>query len=340
MLVDRLRGILSSSRVIKEMTEEWMVGAELSPANGETVDLRSMMRTASTRAVEPLPRDGEGSGGGIVPLEGMLKRVPASPVLERPPKKTKLAFRKMLASRATCSSASLASLGAPVQGEGLTSMKVKGLAGSSGRDPSRRGPTCPLSVWELCRIFSWLEGGQFQAQLMADLSVRELGAPYAARWSALEADNRPWGDGETAQKFVRVALHPSLAKELYSSDSEVLVERAAKSLVWSLHYGMALIDWVLDARWAIGRQMDLDDALRQMNLKLGGAEAVAVAEERATTLEGEVARLKAELEESQSHIRSLDDELQSLSQDVEAAKATARATEEVLEEERLGCPEG
>ncbi|THU58330.1 hypothetical protein C4D60_Mb03t13080 [Musa balbisiana] len=32
--VDQLRGILSSSRAIKEMIEEWLVEAELSPAIG------------------------------------------------------------------------------------------------------------------------------------------------------------------------------------------------------------------------------------------------------------------------------------------------------------------
>ncbi|THU55551.1 hypothetical protein C4D60_Mb11t07770 [Musa balbisiana] len=36
-MVDRLRGILSSSQVIKKMTEEWMVGAELSSTTGGMV---------------------------------------------------------------------------------------------------------------------------------------------------------------------------------------------------------------------------------------------------------------------------------------------------------------
>ena len=107
----------------------------------------------------------------------------------------------------------------------------------------------------------------------------------------------------------------------------------------SLHYGMTLIDRVLDVGRAIERQMDLDDALWKVNLELrakGGVEAIVAVEERATMLEGEVARLKTELEESRSNVRSLDDELLSLSQDVKAAKAIARAVEEVLEEERLG----
>ncbi|CAL9114803.1 unnamed protein product [Musa acuminata var. zebrina] len=191
-----------------------------------------MKKSASTRAVKPPSWDGEGSEGGIVPLEGMPKRASASSASECPTKRMKTAIQKTPASRATRSSASLASPGVPTQGEGLASKKGKGSVGSSGSDPSRRGPACPLSVWELCCIFSWPEDGQFQAQLMADLPIGEPGAPYTARWSTLKANNCPWGDGEIAQEFVRGVLHPSLAKDLYCSDSEVLVERVAKSLIW------------------------------------------------------------------------------------------------------------
>ena len=66
---------------------------------------------------------------------------------------------------------------------------------------------------------------------MTDLLARELGAPYATRWPTLKADSRLWGDGLIAQEFVRGALHPGLAKDLYSSTSKVLAERVAKSLI-------------------------------------------------------------------------------------------------------------
>ena len=116
-----------------------------------------MKKTASTRAVET--SKSEGSEGVIVPLEGTSKRALASPATERPPKKTKLAIRKMSVSRATCSSTSLASPEAPAQGEGSASKNGKGSAGSSGSDPSKRGSACPLPVLELCHIFSWPKGG-------------------------------------------------------------------------------------------------------------------------------------------------------------------------------------
>ncbi|THU55552.1 hypothetical protein C4D60_Mb11t07780 [Musa balbisiana] len=280
---------------------------------------------------------GRASEVGFVPLEGMPKMASASPASERPPKKMKIDVRKTPASQATRSSASSASPRVSAQGEGSTSKKGKGSVGSSSSDPSRRGPTCPLPVRELCRIFSWPKGKQFQAQLMADLLIEMPGAPYVARWSIMKADNHPWGDGETAQEFIQGVLHPSLAKDLYTSDLEMLTIL----LMQSMHYGMALIDRVLDIGRAIGRQMELDDALWKVNLEArakGCAEAVAAAKEHATALKEEVACLKTELEESRSHIRLLDDKQLSLSKDVEAIKASTQAVEEALEGERLELP--
>ncbi|THU68676.1 hypothetical protein C4D60_Mb08t06360 [Musa balbisiana] len=77
------------------------------------VDLRSMTKTASTRAIESPSRGGEGSEGGTVLLEGTRKRASTSLTTECHPKKTKLAVQKMPTSRATRSSASLASPRAP-----------------------------------------------------------------------------------------------------------------------------------------------------------------------------------------------------------------------------------
>ena len=113
-----------------------------------------MKKTTSTRAVKAPSRDGEGSGGGIVPLEGTPKRAPTSPASERPPKKMKTGVRKTPTSQATRSSTSLASPRVLAQGEGATSKKGKGSAGSSNSNPSKRGLACPLPLRELCHIFS------------------------------------------------------------------------------------------------------------------------------------------------------------------------------------------
>ncbi|RZS16407.1 hypothetical protein BHM03_00048391 [Ensete ventricosum] len=53
VLVDRLKGILSSSRAIKEMTELWLVEAGLSPASRDRMDLgelRGMPKVSSGKA--------------------------------------------------------------------------------------------------------------------------------------------------------------------------------------------------------------------------------------------------------------------------------------------------
>ena len=66
---------------------------------------------------------------------------------------------------------------------------------------------------------------------MANLPTGEPRTPYASRWANLKVDSQIWANGSTTQEFIRGALHPTLAKELYYSSSEALVDRAAKSFV-------------------------------------------------------------------------------------------------------------
>ncbi|KAJ8467301.1 hypothetical protein OPV22_029853 [Ensete ventricosum] len=72
VLVGRLKGILSSSRVIKEMTELWLAEAGLSPASKDQMDLgelRGMPRVAGRRAP---------------PSRSSAREVGASPAREAP----------------------------------------------------------------------------------------------------------------------------------------------------------------------------------------------------------------------------------------------------------------
>ncbi|XP_064971450.1 uncharacterized protein LOC135616189 [Musa acuminata AAA Group] len=108
------------------------------------------------------------------------------------------------------------------------------------------------------------------------------------------------------------------------------------------HYAMALLDRALDAGKMIERQSSAFAALRLENEELrrsSGPEVVAAAEQRASALEEEVRRLRAELEESQARARTLDDELQTLSNDIESARSSAWAAEEALKEEQRALPE-
>ncbi|RRT32798.1 hypothetical protein B296_00037054 [Ensete ventricosum] len=72
VLVDRLKGILSSSRAIKEMTELWLVETGLSPASRDRMDLgelRGMLKVTS---------------GKVPPTHTAAWEVGASPTREAP----------------------------------------------------------------------------------------------------------------------------------------------------------------------------------------------------------------------------------------------------------------
>ncbi|THU57376.1 hypothetical protein C4D60_Mb03t02860 [Musa balbisiana] len=303
------------------MTEEWMVEAELSPATrdgGSSISEENAQRQGHCAPVS----GEEGSGGGDATQEGTPKRAPLSPTMGRPPKKMKTLVRRTPSDPAVGTSAMSGLPGVTSQGEGSGSVKGKGSARSFCGDPSRRVPARPTLIRELCRVYSRAEGEQIQALNMADLPAGESGTPYITRWVTFKADNHIWSDGPTAQEFIRGALLPAIAKDL-SCSSEMLAERATKSLVRGQHYGMTLIDRVLDVERLRAR---------------GEPEVIAAAEERALSLGEEVGCLKANLEESRSHIRSLDDELLTLSHDVETAKSLAWAAEEVLKEKQLVLP--
>ncbi|RWW51955.1 hypothetical protein BHE74_00041652, partial [Ensete ventricosum] len=49
---------------------------------------------------------------------------------------------------------------------------------------------------------------------------------------ALKSSSRIWQDGATTIEFGRGVLHPQPVKELYTSPSKVLIDRAAKAMVW------------------------------------------------------------------------------------------------------------
>ncbi|RRT52268.1 hypothetical protein B296_00028263, partial [Ensete ventricosum] len=83
ILVDRLKGIRSSSCVIKEMVELWLVEAGLSPASGDQMDLgelRGMPKVASGKVPPTRPTAREvGASPAREVLKASLKRLVASP---------------------------------------------------------------------------------------------------------------------------------------------------------------------------------------------------------------------------------------------------------------------
>ncbi|KAJ8467478.1 hypothetical protein OPV22_030030 [Ensete ventricosum] len=102
VLVGQLKGILSSSRAIKEMTELWLAEAGLSPASRDRMDLgelRGMPRVTGGKAPPSRPTAREvGASPAREALSASLKR-PAPPteqaeVAGKQQKKTKVLTRK------------------------------------------------------------------------------------------------------------------------------------------------------------------------------------------------------------------------------------------------------
>ncbi|THU54597.1 hypothetical protein C4D60_Mb10t26790 [Musa balbisiana] len=229
------------------------------------VNLQSLKGMPQAKVAAPPPRDSEGSGLRGASTKGTPRKKSGSPEAGRPKKIAKTGTRKVYKSSVARKGATpgLSEVGVAPQGDGQTSARGKGVASSSGNDPSRKPSTHPKSMRDLCRVRPRAAGEPFQALSKVDLPMGEPGAPYASRWATLKADSRIWADGSAAQEFSRGALHPVLAKELYCSSSVVLMDRAARSLVWGQHYTMALIDRVYDVGRVIERLLDANSNLCQ-----------------------------------------------------------------------------
>ncbi|THU61033.1 hypothetical protein C4D60_Mb07t19010 [Musa balbisiana] len=205
------------------------------------VNLQSVKKAPHARPTATSSRGGDGSGTRGVPERGVLERASGSPTASRLTKKLKTAVRKVSARSVARERDSAGPSRAAPSGEGPTVVDL------SGGDPASRTLACPKSMRDLCRV-SRSEGEEYRAMGMTSLPAGVPGAPYAARWPDLKADSRIWADGATAQEFVRGALHPALAKELYGSTSEVLADRAAKSLVWvssGVSFVVCRLTWLL-----------------------------------------------------------------------------------------------
>ncbi|RRT69974.1 hypothetical protein B296_00006249, partial [Ensete ventricosum] len=92
--------------------------------------------------------------------------------------------------------------------------------------------THPKSKRDLCQTQAHTEEEPFLALHMAELPNGELGTPFESCRSKLTVNNRFWSDSTTATEYTQGVLNSILAKQLYGAPSEVLIDWAAKSLVW------------------------------------------------------------------------------------------------------------
>ncbi|RWW36941.1 hypothetical protein BHE74_00058001, partial [Ensete ventricosum] len=257
VLVGRLKGILSSSRAIKEMTELWLAEAGLSPASkvagGRAPPSRPSAREVGASPAREAPR-------------APLKR-PAPPPTEqaetagKQQKKTKVLTRKHKSQVG--------------EGGSRSRSKGKGPATSPERaeEPaeSEEGAASPVherprSMKDLFKTKVYKGDQGYYALLMSDLGHQDPEKELQARWAGLKNSTKVWHTSSAAEEYERGILHPQLARELYTLPSEVLMARATKEIVLSQHFQMALVDRVHDA----GRLITfMDHRVKQLQEELG-----------------------------------------------------------------------
>ncbi|URE17424.1 Putative gypsy type transposon [Musa troglodytarum] len=123
-----------------------------------------------------------------------------------------------------------------------------GTSPSAERAGPRQGATGrgqrPPSMQDLCRGTSG-KGEPFLSRMMGR-SFGQRSDPLVARWHGLSRGDKVWVGGEPSARYLRGALHPDMARDLYTLPSEALLAKSAKSVLWGLHYTTALLDRVHD----------------------------------------------------------------------------------------------
>ncbi|THU72513.1 hypothetical protein C4D60_Mb04t12930 [Musa balbisiana] len=303
----RLKEILPTSRAIGQMTEGWLVEAGLSPTPRDMVNLAAVRGGRASSVTAPRPPAEPGFGTREAPLE-----------LEagRPRKKAKACASKKLDVQMT-------------QPEGRVSREAgrgrRRDLGCSEAGPSRevavKAPREP-SIRDLCRLPVGTPGEPYQARAVGELPEGQPSDPLGTRWGGLTQGDWVWVDGESVALFARGGLHPDLAREIYVMPSDVLLGKAAKSLLWGHHYATALMDRARDAGRTLGVLVDRNIKLRKQieEVRAGaGPEAVTAAEQRASDLEAEATKLRSAIKVAEQHALDLEAETARLQAEVKAA---------------------
>ncbi|RRT66113.1 hypothetical protein B296_00031123 [Ensete ventricosum] len=127
--------------------------------------------------------------------------------------------------------------------------------------------------------------------------------------STISGSSQVWTESPLAGEYLRGALHPALAKQVYEYSSEELMNRVDKSAVSGLHFISALIDRVHDAGWLIrsqhGRILTLRATSKEPKLS-SNQELLAATEHRAKEWEDEAKKSQTELESLRNQRRELE----------------------------------
>ncbi|RRT65749.1 hypothetical protein B296_00001120 [Ensete ventricosum] len=295
VLVDRLKGILSSLRAIKEMTELWLVKAGLSPTSRGIVILpcfsfssclltcKSGCRSDGSRRVA---RDAKG-------VDDPARRPKKVKVLTRRHKSRHDEGESRSRSKGKEPTASLEELETPAESdEGGASLVHHH----------------PRSMKDLFKTKVHKDDAGYYTLHMSDLGHQDPDKEMKARWRGLKKSTKIWNDSLAAEEFERGLLHPQLAQELYTLPSEVLLARAAKEMV--------LLDALKSGRGpeavakAEERASELEQELGKTKRERDEAlQRLEASEKELTEVRSNLAEIQRLLKEARVRARKMDDEL-------------------------------
>ncbi|RZS13492.1 hypothetical protein BHM03_00045092 [Ensete ventricosum] len=187
----------------------------------------------------------------------------------------------------------------------------------------REIPERGYTMRELCEVEDRVRVDRYFTSIMTRLKCIEGEDPLVPRWSTISGSSPLWTVGPLSGEYLRGALHPTLAKQVYECSSKELMNRAGKSAVWGLHFVNALINRVHDVGRLVRSQHEKIMALRATNKELKasvGQELAAAAEQRVKELEAEIERMRTELESLKSQRRELEQEVRLLRSNLDGAR--------------------
>ncbi|RRT52189.1 hypothetical protein B296_00026677 [Ensete ventricosum] len=150
-------------------------------------------------------------------------------------------------------------------------------------------PERGYTMRELCEVKDRAGADRYFASIMMRLKCIEGEDLLVPRWSIISGSSPFRTEGALSEEYLRGALHPTLAKQVYECSSEELMNRAGKSVVLSQHEKIL--------------------ALRAANKELKasiGQELAATTERQVKELEDKIERMQTELESLRSQQREFE----------------------------------
>ncbi|RRT61989.1 hypothetical protein B296_00024918 [Ensete ventricosum] len=209
VLVCRLKGILSSSRAIKEMTELWLVKADLSPASRDRMDLGELRgmpkvssgKTPSTRAAVPAREVGASPARETLkasskrPIDASTEQVddPA-----RWPKMVKVLTRRHKSRHGEGESRSRSKGKEPAAASEELETPIEFDEGGASPVDYR-----PMSMKDLFKTKVHKDDAGYYTLHMSDLGYQDPNKEMKARWRGLKNSTKIWNDSSATEEFER-----------------------------------------------------------------------------------------------------------------------------------------